>query len=226
MNLSQITSETRRLVRDTSGESSLQRWTDAILLERINQVQEEMAAFTGMLESQVDIAIVSGTSEYAFTSVVMAIKKAYYLDDNSVYIPLRKATITELDMIDPAWRDVTGAPSRYYIRDNYIGLYPEPDVSRTAGLRLEIVNRPTDLVNSGDIPFNSEYQFYFAHEGICFGTARLCMMDENKMDAVNMFESKYFNVIKEIQKQMSSENIDVRIPNVYETQRSGSLRTR
>lgn len=226
MNKGQLITEIRRLIKDTSTDSALQRWTDAILLERLNNVQQEVCAFTGMLEDRISINVTSGTAEYAFTSTVQAVKKAYWKDDNGVYIALTKRTETELDLMESDWRDADGTPTSYYIRDNYIGLYPNPDVTRTAGLRVDIIEIPTDLSADSDVPFDSEYQFYFAHEGLAFGVARLCSLDENKWDAVNVFETKYFNVIKEIQKQISSENVDTRIPNIYEQARSVQRRTR
>jgi hypothetical protein len=226
MNKASLINEIRRFVKDVSSDTSLQRWTDAILLERLNSCQEEMAAFTGMLESRVDINVSEGTAEYPFTSAIMAVKRAYWKDDNAVYVPLIKTTETELDLTDAEWRDVDGTPTHYYIRDNYIGLYPNPDVTRTAGLRVNIADRPTTLTSDTDIPFDEEYQWYFAHEGLAFGVARLCMFDEGKFTEAQVFEGKYFNVIKEIQKQVSSENIGTRIPNVYELSRVPSRRTR
>lgn len=220
MNLGQIRAELRRLIRDTSEDTSLQRYSDGVLLTRINNTQEEMSAFTQMLESQVDVNITAGTAEYAFTSIIMAVKKAYWKNGAGVYVPLNKKTTTELDLTNPDWRDESGDPNSYYIRDNFVGLYPNPQTSLTAGLRLEIVNRPVDLAADGDIPFNSEYQFYFAHQGIAFGAGRLCLMDEGKWNEATALESRYSNVIREIQKQMSSENTDTRIPNVYEINRS------
>jgi hypothetical protein len=226
VNLKNIREEIRRLIKDVSEDPGLQRWSDAVILSRINAIQEEVSAFTNMLETSLDINAVSGQSEYPFTSVILAVKKAYWKDDNGTYIPLEKKTTTELDIIDKEWRDTNGTPSVYYIRDNYIGLYPNPDVTRTAGLRIEVAERPTDLAIDADIPFNSIYQFYPFHQGICFGVARLCMFDEGKFNEASQFETRHYNVIKEIQKQISSENIDVRIPNVYESLRSSPLKTR
>lgn len=226
MNWGNIRGEIRKFIKDNSSDPALQRLTNADLLVRANNVQEEMVAFTGMLEEEIEINVTSGTPEYAFTSAILAVRKAMWLDDNSVYVNLRKETETGLSLRNSQWRDEDGTPSGYYVRDNYIGLYPNPDVTRTSGLKVAVLNRPTDLSADADIPFDSEYQFYFSHQGIAFGVARLCYMDNGNWTAVQGFESKYFTVMKEIQKQISRDNIDTRIPNVYEQARSGPRRTR
>lgn len=226
MDKEDIRGEIRRQIKDTTSDTSLQRWSNTVLNDRMTMVHEEMCALAGMLEKRAtDTNIVSGTAEYSVPDDFIREIRVLYKNASGYYVPLDKKTITELDLFGPHWRDQSGTPQYFYIRDTYIGLYPKPDTARTGGLRLDYTCRAPDLSTDASIPFNSKYEFYFAHIGIAFGVARLCMLDEEKFDASDRFENKYGFVIKGIMRQVSQKSEDIRVPNVYEREREIPRRT-
>ena len=227
MDRQSITLEIRRLIKDTSTDTALQRWSDAILQSRENYIQEEMMAAAEALEARAtDTDIVSGTSEYSLPSTILSIKQVLLMDSASKYDPLKSISEQELNRLDPSWRDVTGTPTHYYLSRGKIGLYPKPDYSRTSGLRLDGILKAADMSSDTDVPFNSDYRFYFAHLGLCYGVARLCFMDDGKWTDATAMNVLYMDSIKGMKRVATSENFDMRVINVYEQARAGVRRTR
>jgi len=228
MNRSEMRAEIRRLIRDTSTDPASQKVTDETINDRINEIQEEMAQIVGMLTSRGTVDVVAGTREYTLPSWVLAITAANFKDSGGTYLPMTKITENELDLLDSDWRDAdttSDTPGYYYTRRDKIGVYPMPSQSRTSAIQIDIMRRPTALDEDTDIPFENDYRYYSGHMGIVYGVAKICMYDDSKSNDADAFEAKQGFKIKEMLREMSRQNEITRIPNIYESARSGPRRT-
>lgn len=229
MNKGTIRTRIRAFLKDNSTDESLQRWSSTVLNNDIQEIQEEMVSLTGMLITRITCAVTAGTNEYTLPTTFLGEKQVLFLDSNGTFNRLEKTNERELDLFSVGWRDtsVTSDPvSQYYTRRDKIGLYPIPSVSRASALRIDFVRRPDEMDDDSDVPFNGEYKWYMAHMGIVYGVCRLCMMDEGKWGESDKFEEKYAYSIKEILREMTRDNVDSRIINIYETVRHQPRRTR
>jgi hypothetical protein len=221
MNLGTIRTRIKAFVKDKSTDTALQKRTNAEYDIMINEIHGGMAALTRMLESRVTTGVTAGTSEYDLPSIFLSPVQVLYLNSDGVYVPIEKKTEKELDMINDSWRDTTNTradpPSCYYLRRNKIGLYPAPSITRASALRIDFIRRVDTMDADADIPFEGVYKYYDYHIGICYGVAELCMLDENKDSS--RFARKYQEILMKIAREISTENEQTRIPNVYELNR-------
>jgi len=228
MNRLQIREEIRRLIRDTATDPASQKFSDTVLNSRMNEVQEEMCSIAAMLPSRASVNLVASTREYTLPDYYLAITAVYLKDSSGDYKPLTKATESELSLLDVDWRDdsnTSDRPTYYYLRRSVIGLYPMPSVSRTSGLQIDLIRRPDQMDEDTDIPFENNYKYYSAHMGLVYGVCKICKAADGKFDESEVFESKYGLKIKEILRELSRDNELTRIPNIYESARTGARRT-
>lgn len=224
MDREDIRDEIRRLVQDT--DSVNPRLSNTILNARIDLAHERISSITKCIETRIDDNIVADISEYTLSQDWIDIINVMVKDANDEWLSLEKVTEKELDLLSEGWRnDDDTTPVKYYIRNNYLGLYPTPNTAKTDGLRVDMHIRPTSMDDDTDIPFNGLYEMYPFHEILCFEVASKCFYDIGKFKEALAFEDKVMRLIKEIKEQMSKEIEGTRTPNVYETIREVERRT-
>lgn len=227
MNRGEIRDEIRRLVKDTDTTTSRQRWSDTVLNTRIDQSHDRISAITRCIIDDYDLDLVSGTQEYTLPSYFLQEEQVLYLDGSGNYVAIGKRSENEMNMESAYWRATEGSDLElYYIRSATIGFYPKPNFSRTGGVKIWLAKRPTAFSADADIPFDSLSTLYPFHDTICFEVAYKCKMDEGKYDEAAALNALLTVKVREMQFQVSSENQQTRIPNIYEYARSGPRRTR
>lgn len=218
MDREDIRNEIRRLIRDT--DSVNPRWSDTVLNSRIDLAHERIASVTKCIETRIDDNIAADTAEYTLSSNWIDIISVMIKNSNNEWMPLEKTTEKELDLLKEGWRnddDVT--PCKWYIRQNYLGLYPTPNTAKTDGLRVDLHLRPTSMSADSMIPFNELYELYPYHEVIPFEVASKCLYDSSQFNEAIAFEQKVERLVNQMNQQLSKEMEGTRIPNVYEAER-------
>lgn len=228
MDRTALRTEIRQLINDTSVDTDRQRFSDTVLNTRIDDAQERIVQLTKCIESRITTDITAGTSEYDFPAEFLIETQVLYLNSDGDWKMLRKISETELNYYYSTWRSESGTPSHYYLRRSAtkLGLYPNPDTSRTSALRIDFVRRPTALVDDTSIPFNALTRLYPFHDIICLEVAKLCSLDEKKMDPVTYFEQKLVQRLRQLMDFVSEPIEGTRIINAYELARASVRRTR
>lgn len=223
MNRGEIRDEIRRLVSDTSTDTSRQTWSDAILNTRIDAAHEKIACITKCIETRYTDSLVSGTSEYALPSYYLEVISVAVKDNDGNWKQLIKSSENELDIQDSGWRDRDGSNlTNFYIRNGYIGIYPNPDYASTNGLRVDMYRRPTAFTADTDIPFDSNNELYAFHDILAYEVATKCSLDSRKKEDAAYFRGLVEDGIRKINYQLASDSEDTRMINVYESDRETS----
>ncbi len=222
-----IRDEARRLYEDTSTTASKQRWSNTVLNTRINEIHKAICVRTKCIRSRITVdTITAGTAEYAMPSIFINAIAAYILDSASDWLPLVKKTEKELDMYDRNWRDTSGDPaSHFYRRREYVGLYPNPSVTRASALRVDFYRLPDDFSADTDVPYESVTEYFPFHRLIAVKAARQSLPKgdtEGKLLLTREFEKGIREMIQV--NQLRGE--ETRMTNIYEQARTSPRRTR
>ena len=154
LTVSNLVDRTRDYLRDTSSDSSRQRFTNTVLIRFFQDCQEDIINRTWMMEGRTNVSLVSGTREYSLPSDYLKPTRVRF--NNKA---LKEVTIEGfLDDEGRDWTVVTGTPTVYYIRRStlpYIGFYPAPNFSSGSTVEIDYVRAPVELTAIGDTPFTA-----------------------------------------------------------------------
>lgn len=204
LTLSDIRSEVRRNVKDTTDTTNYTRWTDAVLTARINMVQKEVASYTRCCYNQYVTTPTAGTQEYAKPSDIITIDRVSYISYSSAtangqYKKVGWASMGMLDRDLVSWEySADGLPRYYYERGEYIGLYPAPSTTyvSTGCLKIDYYCHPTDLSSDSDVPFNSDTDLYAYHSTIIPGVVAMCLKDMGDYAGAQASRAEYVDMMK------------------------------
>jgi len=144
-------------VRYQIRETTASYWTDAEITTYINEAQEKISTETKCLSKyythDLEADDIVNDREVRFYSDFIA------LDEGGVTYegkPLVQTSLKELDEHGgTGWRDVTGTPTRFYFRSDYIGFFPKPTAGDTVAYYG--IERATALSGS-TVPLSSDYR--------------------------------------------------------------------
>jgi len=209
-----IISQVRYLERDNN--STSYRYTDQILIDRINIIQDEISAKTACLQKRYYISTSTGTQEYRLPSDCQNIIRVGYLVSGSTdaYKKLPYTTIAGQDKENGYWQNLAdGIPKEYYRRADYIGLVPAPSAaySGTDYIQLDYNTRASSVSLTTDVPLNGNYNLYAFHQAIIYGVAAMCEYDKgNTANYTTLFTvyNDWLNRIKEIYYTEPDKNLN------------------
>lgn len=180
MNLSQLQSEIGRLLNDPSN----QRWTSDVLTTRINLAMTEIQGFSNAVRTSENLIPSSNVDLDADTMNVVRVKKRMVNGDT---FPLLGITSDELDFRYPGWAQWSaGDPLFWYYEASrqLLFLVPTPDASVISQITVYESRKPADLVNSTDIPFDSNNQMIPYHTSIVHWVVAQCWMDDGTPESL------------------------------------------
>lgn len=217
-----IREEVRRLVQDT--DSGNYRWSDTVLNDRIDQAHERVAIITKcIIDLDNTDNIVANQSAYAIpTGFLEPIDIRAKSGDK--WYSLNKVTVEELNGSGDDWRSASGTATSYWTLGGYYNLYPTPDTAVASGISIDMYARPTAFTTDSDIPFNADPKLYAFHDIISYEVAGKCKQDDRKFDEANQILTVFQQKLREMKYQLASDTEDTRMPNIYESEREGSLR--
>ena len=233
MDREDIRNSVRRKLQDTNTDSNNQMFSDVVLNTEINSAHEAICARSKAIEEQYTTNLVAGTAEYTLPDYYLEEQEVEYLNSDGVYIELDKKTEKELSREQSTWRDESGTPYYYYLRDGKIGLFPKPSEARTNGLRINMVRMPysttpaDDLSLSADssVPYGGNNELYPFHDLIVYDVASRCKIDQKQFDEAAKLLQLSEKMLVEMKSQIASKNQETRIYNLYEQSRSSARRT-
>lgn len=185
MNLGQLYTEIGRLLNDPSN----QRWSTTVLLDRINQAQRTIQAYTKAVVTKENLTPTANSAILVLDAGVMDIQRASILRSDGSLYPLEGITRYELDYRYPNWENWdAGEPVRYYYEASFNQLYlvPKPDAANALleGVSVWEIQMPADLANTTDIPFDSNAQMIPYHTAIVHWVVAVCFMDDGTQEAL------------------------------------------
>ncbi len=185
MNLSQIWAECGRLLNDPNN----QRWTTDVLTTRANLAQVEIQGYTNAVKTTESLTPVAGTRTISVNASTMDIVRASKTQFNGAIKPFTGISREELDFRYPDWQQWTQGEPLYWFYDatnQQLNLVPTPDATNaiTNGITAWESRKPADLVNSTDIPFDSNNQMIPYHIAICYWVVAECWMDDGTPEAL------------------------------------------
>lgn len=159
--VSGIRSQARLLVSDSGSAAARLRFSDAQVLDLIDECQSEAVAQTWPLIKSTSFELVAGTTYYSLPNSFLAVKRVTWR--NRV---LPEKSPTNLDQTRE-WEVVSGTPNNYFITfasRTMIGIYPFPaDSTSTGTVKVEFYAQADELDSSDDVPFNGVREFYSLH---------------------------------------------------------------
>lgn len=158
----------RVLARDPSSSGRV-RFTDAQILEFLNEGQRDTIGATLCIRKEYSFDTSSGTVYYSLPSDFMQLDRV--LSDNK---KLEEKSPAKLDQASTEWETETGEPVNFYINFSSrarIGFYPYPITSSsTESIKVEYYAQAVELTSS-DTPFNSITEFTPFHSMLSFYAA-------------------------------------------------------
>jgi hypothetical protein len=196
-----ILAQVRLLEKDNV--STSYKWTDQQLLDRANQIQDDVCAKTFCLQSRYYISTSTGIQEYRLPSdCLKIIRAAYAISASSTsFKKLTYTTIAGQDKDNAStWQSTTGLPTEYYRRTDYIGLRPIPSsaYSGTNFIQLDYIVRASSMSSTTDVPFNGDYTLYPFHQAIIYGVAALCEYDKGNTTGYTTMQTVYLDWLMKI----------------------------
>lgn len=182
MNLSDLQNECARLLSDVGNN----RWSTAVLTSRLNIAQEIVQGYTNAIKTSESISIVSGTATYGLNANTMDIIRVYKVYTDGRMRPLVGISRERLDFMYPDWNQWQRGEPNYWLYDatnQQLILAPTPDAS-VASLTIYESRKPADMVNSSDLPFDSNNQMTPYHITLCHWVVAQCFEDDGTSDAL------------------------------------------
>jgi hypothetical protein len=140
-----LVSEIISRVRDIAGDKDVLQFTDASLIQWINDGQRECAIDNNLFQKSATSNTVVGTQEYALPADIAKLYSIKY--DNS---KLRVLTLEEFDEVFESDGTERGTPINTVIWAGKARLYPVPDAVKT--LKIDYISQPTEVANLNDTP--------------------------------------------------------------------------
>lgn len=162
-----ILTRARVLLRDTSSDTTRQRFSDTQLLNWLNDGQREANAFGFVLQSSYTFQLVSGTTEYALPTDFLTPWRVTYKGRK-----IEQTSFNQQDATSVAWQTQSvGTPNGYYIylaSSPTIGFVPAPSSTSTGTIVVWYIQQTTDMTTTTQVPFNSWSQLIPYHSGLAY----------------------------------------------------------
>lgn len=164
-----LVSDVLNEVRRTFGDESSVQITDIDIIRWINAAQREILAKNKVLKAVGTTAITQGVSEYSLTGLnVYQIQSIHYQGQKLEYRSFQDAE--EYILSDDPSKTTSGSPILWYEWGGTINLWPVPDTTDPAGLKVYYIKEPTRLSSTNtaqvldvpDIYFENVLQFVLA----------------------------------------------------------------
>jgi len=125
-----VNSEVLKYCRTLLGETTQNKYLDTELIRAWDYAQKDFSKKTEILQTELSIAGVSGTKDYAMTSLTRPIKIRKIVWDWNTSNAYRLANM-DFDDYPHGVENQTGRPQFYVVWNDQIRIYPTPDESKS-----------------------------------------------------------------------------------------------
>ncbi len=175
LTLSQLETQTRTLIRDTSSDTNFQRFSTAQIDNFLNEAQRQMQNDAWLYQGAFAMGLTSGTIEYALPTDYIA----------TIRVTISSMAITQvsfqgLDRNSTNWTVATSTPTQYFIDSfvsggaSMIGFYPNPKFTSSNSVFVQYVRQVPLLVNASDVPYAGNSELLPYHDALADFAAARC----------------------------------------------------
>jgi len=229
MNLSDIRTTIRRLVRDNGSAVANRRYSDAELRDFINEGQKEINSLLAPCQKTTSYVLTGGVTYYNLPPDFLNIDQAYFDDRQGNRIELEEKSRNGLVDYNIEWEKDSGEPTTYLIefatsavqnstRSLRIGYTPTPVASTTTAstgtVTLWYYFQFADVSADSDLPFDGMRHLFPYHYILVYYTAMRCMLMEGITDEASAYGKMYQNylaVMDSRMKQMPNYNPSMKV---------------
>ncbi len=204
LNVAQIKTEIRRNIRDDKAPSNV-RYTDAYILDYINEAQRDIFNKTWLTEKVTSYVLSPLTTYYNLPTEFIDTKKVYFqatILGSKNLIVLDSVMQRSLYQSMPTWESFNSSPVNYWVSNATspvatstvplrISYLPVPTNTSTGTVTLWYYCQPNDLVNDSDIPFDGRRQLYPYHYSIVYYVVMRLKLIDGIMDEYNEYGKLY-----------------------------------
>lgn len=220
MDVASLYTEIGQLLNDASN----QRWSESVLLTRINLAQTAVLSYTNAIKIKETLTPVAGTEDVQLDTDIMDIIRVWIKNSSGEWKKLHGYLRDQLDFENPNWRNLDDGEPRGYTWDGTnqkLTFVPAPtsEWAQTNGLEVWEVQKPADLTASSDIPFASNTAMVPYHMSIVHWVVSQCWMDDGTPESLGKSKfhrsddfSKPGKFEKEIKKIWSKFDVPEDIP--------------
>jgi hypothetical protein len=185
MQVSDFYSEIGRKLGDPNNE----RWTQGVLLERMNRSQTKILILTNAVKTKETLTATASTATVQLDTDVIDIIRVDIQRTNGDWVKLRGYLRDQLDFEFPNWQqEDEGEPQCYWWdgTNQQINLVPAPDSANaiSSGLRVWEIQKPADMSASSDQPFGSNAAMIPYHTAIVEDVVADCFEDDGTPEAL------------------------------------------
>jgi len=197
LTLADIRTQVRRNIRDT--DATRQRYTDAVLLDFINEAQREVVNATWLIERSSSYSLSPLTTYYLLPTDLLVITHVDFKNPQGNIQPLEEKTLKGLDNGNQDWRKSNGEPLEYWVdqattsAQQTISYIPIPTVTSTGTVTVRFYYQAPDLSAASDVPFDGKRAFYTYHQTLVYHATYRIKMIERKVDEANAYLAMYTN---------------------------------
>jgi len=185
---SELTALARNLGRDPSATGRV-RFTDAQILDFINEGQRDSVASTFCILKEYTFDTVQGTVFYSLPTDYIRIDRLISDD-----VRLEEKSVLKLDQEYTEWEANVGIPTAYYINfasRTKVGFYPYPgSVTSTTTVKVEYYAQVTDMTASST-PFNSITEFTPFHQMLAYYAAAQMLYIDGFSNSADRYLQRY-----------------------------------
>ena len=153
MTTAEILARVRVNIKDQSTIYNRQRFTDATLINFLNDGQREGNILAWLLQDRITLPIVSGTQEYNLPADFLATDRVLFNN-----VKLDQTSLSKLDTDTVGWAAATGAvPQKYYLyraTSTILGLVPKPLNPTILTLTVYYIKQPLEITSTSQTPWN------------------------------------------------------------------------
>lgn len=215
LTLAQLKTEMRRNLRDTSSDTSDQRYSDALLTDFANEAQRDIVNTTWLSYKTTSYVLTANTTYYSLPDDIIVPVQAIFKNSGGSTIELNEVSLKSLYDNNVGWEKITGNPNQYVVTQATsstanstsslkISYFPIPNNTSTGTVTLWYYNQVDDLVSDSDVPFNGKRNLYPYHMAIVYHTAMRLKIIEGRLDEAQLFSSLYLNSLKTISEKLGS----------------------
>ena len=208
LNLSEIRTEVRRIVRDQGSD----RYSDAVLNSLVNQGQKDINNQTWKLYKTTAYVLSPLTTYYNLPGDFLAMRQAYFKNSQGDNLVIDALAERSLIQKNGAWEKERGTPVSYYVsaatnptvtssstmRISYI---PIPTVTSTGTVTLLYYNEPPDLAMDSDLPFEGRRNLFSYHMALVYYTVMRIRLIEGVPDEATVYQNLYAGQVAIMEKR-------------------------
>ena len=150
-------------------------FTDAEMLEFLNDGMVDIANKSHCLEASQSVTLVANTIEYSISTNYVEVVAVVYNPASGASKGLIKGTIKDVGMVQGAGFGDTGVPAFWYEFNGKIGIYPALGSVTTQTATVYLAARPTAIAAGTNVTIPASYENALK----LYMMARMAMKDKN-----------------------------------------------